>query len=101
MSLSSSGMGDFECFLSKCCLYVFGSGIAVLHRHRHISNQLQQSLHCHALNCLPLSSAWQPFLLPFAGTESSAAPSPYSISSLFLWATNYFVLLSCRSESPM
>ena len=30
MSFSSSGIGCLECLLSKCCLYVLGSGIAVL-----------------------------------------------------------------------
>jgi hypothetical protein len=30
-SLSSSGNGNLECFDSKCCLYVLGSGICVLH----------------------------------------------------------------------
>ena len=28
--------------------------------HRHISNQLQQSLHCHALNCLPEINKFMP-----------------------------------------
>merc|ERR1719427_436613 len=31
ISFNSAGRGDFGCLLSKCCLYVLGSGIVDIH----------------------------------------------------------------------